>query len=189
MNRVNDIIDFWFEGVDDSVRASSKVNPFRKWFYSSKDFDKEIKELFFDDLSRAYRGNYNSWKESSEGCLALILLLDQLSRSIYRNESAVYKYDSLAQEISMSMLEDKKDKQMFCIYRIFIYMPLVHSEELVVQDKSVNCFRMLLEDVKKDHIHNRQYFQSHFDVARRYREDIKTFGYFPKRRLMNENLL
>src|SRR3989338_2744834 len=84
MDRSLDILNFWFEVVDDNTEIKKREAPFNKWFLKSLETDQIIKETFEKDLIAANQGEYSSWESDLQQRLALILLFDQFSRNIYR---------------------------------------------------------------------------------------------------------
>ncbi len=178
---IEDILEYWFEGVDDETVIKKKKLPFKKWFISSRRTDQEITEKFKQVLYDAAEGKYKDWEENIKGRLALILLFDQFSRNIYRGTAQMYAYDSSALDLTMRSIKEKSDNQFFLIERIFLYMPLMHAEDLKIQKLSVQCFEKLVEECKTKHPENAAYYEYHLSYAKKFYEDIKRDGRFLQR--------
>ncbi len=178
---MEDILEYWFEGVDDETVIKKKKLPFKKWFISSRRIDQEIRERFKSILNEASEGKYEMWEEDMKGRLALILLFDQFSRNIYRGSAQMYAYDSLALDLTLRTIKEKSDGQLFLIERIFLYMPLMHAEDLQMQELSVQCFEKLVEECKTRHPENVAYYEYHLSYAKKFYEDIRRDGRFLRR--------
>ncbi|MBF8302770.1 MAG: hypothetical protein HW396_1051, partial [Candidatus Dadabacteria bacterium] len=94
-------------------------------------------------LELAVGGKLKSWENTPRGTLALIILLDQFSRNIYRGTAKAFSQDSLALYVCLRGIEKGFDKRLHPVERLFLYMPLEHSEDLEMQKKSVEYFSML----------------------------------------------
>lgn len=151
------IIDFWY---------SEEVKP--AWFNSTEKLDKEIKEQFEPVWKAAIRGEFNQWKETSEGCLALAIIFDQFPLNMYRGEVKSFSTETMAVKVSRLAIEKGFDQQIEKTKLAFLYMPLMHSENLDDQNLSVSLFEKAgLEENAR--------------FARHHRDLIKQFGRFPHR--------
>jgi uncharacterized protein (DUF924 family) len=95
MERIDTILQFWFEEITDATRIDKNKSPFRNWFAKNDIFDSEIKRNFENDLLAAAKGEYSSWLKDPRGVLALIILFDQFSRNIYRGTARSFEFDPL----------------------------------------------------------------------------------------------
>ena len=181
MANIQDILDFWFEGITDATPIKKNTHPFKKWFAKNDKFDQEIREKFKEDLIKARQGDYKNWELSVDGRLALIVLFDQFSRNMYRDTPQMYETDTLALELASRSIKENIDKKSALIERVFIYMPLEHAEDLKMQELSLRCFDGLVHEAKQKNPRNAAYYQSHFDYARRHYDIIAHFGRFPHR--------
>lgn len=169
-----EIIDFWFgELFADGLAQSNARN---KWFSVTADYDREITKKFERDLKKAGRGEYDAWRETPEGSLALILLLDQFARNIYRDLEDMYKYGKAAEEIAAHAIEKGFDRVLPISKRQFVYMPFMHAENVALQNQSVKLFEELYGEVVE---HIKEYI--FLDYARKYQIIIEQFGRFPHR--------
>jgi len=151
------VLAFWFQECQPS-----------QWFVRDPALDAVIARRFGALHGQAAEGALARWGESARGALAEILVLDQFSRNIYRDDPRAFAADSLARERLAAALDSKLDRALDRDGRMFLYMPLMHSETLADQEQSVRLFRDLgLADA--------------LDYAERHREIIVRFGRFPHR--------
>jgi len=176
--RQEEILGYWFGELKESEAPSS--NYYKIWFAKRIEIDQYIKTTFEDDLELAVGGKLKSWKNTPRGILALIILLDQFSRNIYRGTANAFAQDSLALEICLRGIEKGFDKMLHPVERLFFYMPLEHSEDLEIQRKSVEYFFMMeklyptppsLASMASEF---RKYAEMHYVI-------IERFGRFPHR--------
>jgi len=180
MEKIKGILTFWFDNLNDDILLNNHPTV-KKWFTKNEQFDKEIKERFESDLLLASRGEYKEWKEHINGQLALVILFDQFSRNIYRNTPKMFESDSLALDLTLRSIKEKRDGRLKLIERIFLYMPLMHAEDLKIQELSLKYFGALVEESKKKNPQNTPYFEYTLDYAKRHHATIEKFGRFPHR--------
>ncbi len=181
MNRPHEILDFWFEGLNDDGLIDRKDPRVQKWFTKDPRFDFVIREKFEPDLIKASLGLYKIWEETIQGRLALVVLFDQFSRNMYRDNFMMFEYDSLALDLTVLSIHEKKDQALSLIERFFLYMPLMHSEDLRMQELSLEYFADLIEQSKAKSPQNIVYYEYTFDYAKRHFTIIERFGRFPHR--------
>ena len=126
-------------------------------------------------------GAYKSWERTAEGRLALIILCDQFSRNIYRGTPQAFETDPIALDLALRTVKEGTDKEFFLIYRTFLYMPLMHSEEKDTQALSFKYFGDLVEEAKKTIPQNLAYYQYSFSYAKKHSDIIMRFSRFPHR--------
>ena len=124
-----DVLDFWL--------AAGK----EKWFAKSDEFDAEITERFHDAHQAAKAGEMDGWADTAKGMLALIILLDQFPRNMYRGTPGMFEADEKAAGLTKLAVERKIDGETPVAARSFIYMPLMHSENLEDQELCVQLFK------------------------------------------------
>ena len=178
---MDSIHSYWFRGLNDLDlidKGSSKV----KWWFTKDDLiDSEIHDLFEEDYKKARAGEYKAWEGSARGQLSLILLYDQFSRNMYRNTPQMYESDPLASRLSLRSINEKKDVELQLIERMFLYMPLMHAEDLTIQELSSQCFESLVTQSEEVNSRNTPYYEYSFAYARKHQEIIQRFGRFPHR--------
>lgn len=148
------------------------------WFGGGVDVDQEIRNRFEHLVLAAANHELDEWKQTPKGRLALILLVDQFPRNIYRGTSNAFAFDLLAQELTLEGLDLKEDQELFPVERAFFYLPLEHAENLKLQELSVTKFNELAAYAPPSLTY---IFESHADYAWRHYVIIERFGRFPHR--------
>ena len=174
--RIDAILTFWFK--EQALTAPQIDRRMDIWFGEDEVFDLECKKEFGDDVDRASRGELDHWGAEPRGRLALILLIDQFRRNIYRNTADAFALDKLALKLCIEGAREKKDRGLTPIQQAFFYMPLQHTESLKVQDKAVEIFTRLSEAVSPTY---RETFETMATFAELHRDIIAQFGRFPHR--------
>ena len=147
----------------------------RRWFAVDPAFDRELGERFGALVESAAAGRLLSWEDSARGALALVLLLDQFTRNIFRNTPRAFVGDARALQIAEALVAAGRDKNLTPWQRWFAYLPFEHSESLLDQERSVALFSALAREMQNEA------FDSAHDYALRHREAIERFGRFPHR--------
>lgn len=152
-----DILAFWFE------ESAPK-----QWFSKDEEFDGNIKNRFGDTVTAALSGQLDGWADDLDGCLALIIVLDQFTRNIFRDTPRAFSGDEMALALSLRCVErgyldhDNQD------YRHFMLMPMMHSEDIGIQDRSLPLFAAAASELT-------------YDYAVKHRDIVARFGRFPHR--------
>ena len=131
--RATALLDFWFGPVGDADRECHRAI----WFKSTDQFDAALRREFLSDYEAAAAGALLSWEASAEGALALVLLLDQVPRNIFRETPRAYATDAAACATADRALERGFDQMVPPAWRLFFYMPFHHSENIADQRRSV----------------------------------------------------
>jgi uncharacterized protein (DUF924 family) len=131
--RATALLDFWFGSVGDADRECHRAI----WFKSTDEFDAALRREFLSDYEAAAAGALLSWEASAEGALALVLLLDQVPRNIFRETPRAYATDAAACATADRALERGFDQMVPPAWRLFFYMPFHHSENIADQRRSV----------------------------------------------------
>lgn len=153
------VLAFWFaEGPDRHRKA---------WFRKDPDFDREIRDRFGRVHRRAAEGRLDHWAASARGLLALIVVLDQFSRNLHRDDPRAFACDAKALALARDALDRGVDRELGAAERGFVYMPFQHSEDIEDQRRSVALFEALGGEAA--------------DYARRHLEVIERYGRFPGR--------
>ena len=171
MESYENVLEFWF-----GSKATEQFGRARdEWFKKSPAFDAEIRDRFAGLQAAAAANELDEWKSIPRGRLALILLLDQFSRNLYRDSPQAFACDAQALRLAQEALDAGLDGALPPIERMFLYMPFQHSEDVEVQRKSLALFERL-----------RAYPETAmcYDYAVRHFEVIEKFGRFPHRNAM-----
>ena len=174
--RIDAILTFWF--MEKELSAPQIDGRMDLWFGNDQVFDQEIVKEFSDDVERASDGELDHWTHEPRGRLALILLLDQFRRNIYRNTADAFAKDKIALKLCVEGAIEKKDKDLSPIQRVFFYMPLQHAESRKVQKKSCEIFKRLSNAVSPPY---KVTFETVLQFAELHADIIEQFGRFPHR--------
>ena len=166
--RAHVLLDFWFGPAGDPERECHR----EIWFKCPAEHDAELRRLFLADYQQAASGALSEWEAMPESALALVLLLDQLPRNIFRGSPRAYATDALARQVADRAMARGFDATVPPAWRKFFYMPLHHSENAEDQRRSIALLEALPPAPEK--VDNGRY-------ARRYLAIIERFGRFPHR--------
>ena len=165
------ILNFWFG--DPNAPESGYGQQRRMWFLKDKELDQQIRKQFLGDYEQVRQGHYADWQDQPKTALALIILLDQFPRNMFRGSPRSFEADSQALQVAKAAIVQRYDQSLLPIERIFIYLPFGHSERLVDQNQAVALFEALVQEEPD--------LQSSLDYAYQHRDVIARFGRFPHR--------
>jgi uncharacterized protein (DUF924 family) len=168
MKQAQAILDFWF-GAPGSAEYGK---PRQIWFKKDDAFDAEIASRFGAAQKDAAAGRYDAWQATPRGALALLILLDQFPRNMYRGTPASFACDAHAQRVARNAVSHGFDRGLPYVERSFIYLPFEHAEDMASQRMSLRLFATLRNDPGS---------ASNADYARRHYEIVARFGRFPHR--------
>lgn len=171
-----DLIDVWFEDVLTRPERLSEVS--RRWFAKDPAFDALLHERFAPALMAAAQELPADWLTSRQGHFALILLLDQLSRNLFRGTPASFAQDLQALALARQAVSEGWHEQLHPLQRVFCYLPYEHSEDAADQAEALRLFAALTAAVPEA---NRATFAFYEDYARKHADVIERFGRFPHR--------
>lgn len=140
----------------------------KRWWTKDDAFDAAIREAFLETWNDAAAGRLSHWQTSDVGALALVIVLDQFPRNMFRNDGRAFSTDLLALDVAGQAIADGVDTRIGGDLRSFIYMPFMHSERLADQERCVALFDRL------GNAGNTKFAAIHADIIRR-------FGRFPHR--------
>lgn len=163
-----EVLAFWFGSAD-------AVDP--RWFKRSDAFDAEIDNRFGATVQAALAGRLDAWALRPEGVLALIVLLDQFTRNMYRGTPAAFAGDAQALALAQKLVDSGELLRLPPLQRWFATMPLEHAEDLALQQQCVRLFEALAAEVGP----HREALAGALDYARRHRDVVARFGRFPHR--------
>lgn len=169
------VLSYWFGDQEDDVDVQKAQNSI--WWKGGA-ADQEIRERFGALVQRACSGELDDWAREPRGRLALVILLDQFTRNIYRDSGQSFAADPKAQQLANEAIETGVDRKLRFIERYFLYMPLMHAENLECQDRCVELFDRLAADTQAAGLDE---FQAGESYARNHRSVIAKFGRFPHR--------
>ena len=168
MTSVNDILEFWFppDTHPDSAHPDGQNNP--AWFQPGPGYDDAVRERFITAHEQAARGELDGWAATADGALALIVLLDQFPRNMFRGQARSFATDGKALRVAEDAVARGLDQAVPAAWRMFFYLPFEHSEDRAMQARSVALFEAL------GNAETTRYARTHRDI-------IDRFGRFPHR--------
>ena len=158
MSALEEVLEFWFAPGREA-----------QWFAVSEAFDGEVRRALLSHFEAARLGKYDSWRREPRGCLALCVLFDQVPSNVFRGTPRAFASDAAAREVARQAIVQGFDRQLADRERMFVYLPLEHSEDLADQE---DCVRLMAQ---------LQIGGEALDYAVRHRDVIARFGRFPHR--------
>lgn len=152
-----EVLNFWFNESDSSL-----------WFAKDDKFDQEIRKRFGQLHSKAIKGELWEWRQSIHGRLAEIIILDQFSRNLFRNQAEAFAYDRMSLVLAQEALKDEELESLSINEKAFLFMPFMHSESLEIQKISLELF-------------NEEGLEENYKFAVAHKEIIEKFGRYPHR--------
>lgn len=153
----NTILQFWFNELKQ-----------KDWFDADTKLDNLIRERFLDIYQKASAGELYTWRETDEGRLAEIIILDQFSRNIFRGHKKAYATDDMALVLAQEAIANEADKSLSPEHKAFMYMPFMHSESKAIHEIAVKLF-------------SQPGLESNLDYEMKHKSIIDRFGKFPHR--------
>lgn len=174
--RAQAVREFWFEGMDADGVVPQETRA--SWFKTDPAFDDEIRERFGALLKEAESGGLASWESDARDALSLILVLDQFTRNIYRDDARAFAQDPRAQALTLACMQAEFDAGLHLAERHFLYLPLMHAEDQVLQHRSVACYRQLAHEAPPV---EQETYDFVLEFAVKHKVLIDRFGRFPHR--------
>ncbi len=173
---IESILDYWFgalDGPDDVDRSKNRL-----WWNGGPEIDAEVTTRFGALVEAAVAGTLDDWCETPRGALALVILLDQLTRNVHRGTAQAYAGDAKAVQICSDAIARGHDRALRLIERSFFYMPLMHAEDPGCAARSLSLFEALAQEIttcpREDHPNFLSHAKQHADIVTR-------FGRYPHR--------
>ena len=154
---INDILTLWF---------SERVKPL--WYNSTPEFDQELREKYMDTYQAALNGELSVWEETPQGALALVICLDQFPLNMFRNKAEGFAGEAPSRKVAARAIGKGFDQNLNDKQKAFLYLPYMHSEELMDQDRVLELF-------------SRAGLENNLKWANHHRDIVKCFGRFPHR--------
>lgn len=162
-----DVLGFWF-----GRQGESGYGKFRQeWFRKDAAFDEEVRDRFLGLYEEAAAGGHDDWREDARGAVALVIVLDQFSRNMFRDNPRIFDADGKAREAARYAVERALDRELRPLERWFLYMPFMHSENVEDQRLALDLFRSLGKVGESDPM---PFAEGHAEI-------IERFGRFPHR--------
>jgi uncharacterized protein (DUF924 family) len=173
--RIEEILSYWFGPSWDDPSRTGEMSGL---WWGGKEHDPVISERFGATVAEAERGELDGWAETPEGGLALVIVVDQFRRNVFRGKPEAFADDPRALSVSLRSQDEGWDRELPAVPRVFLYMPMQHAEDLSIQDRSVRVFQALADEQDEE---RRKMFQGFAGFAVQHRDLIAQFGRFPHR--------
>jgi uncharacterized protein (DUF924 family) len=170
------LLEFWFPPLPYSADALNEAG--KLWFFPSAEQNTEIHDRFHTAVGKARNGELDHWDAAEPSRLALVLLLDQLTRCVYRGTADAFVGDTKALALALASIDSVADSELSPVQQQFLFMPLQHSEDLAIQDQAVAVLCGLAERADGPEI---QVLRGAAEHAHLHRDIIAQFGRFPHR--------
>lgn len=171
-----DVIDLWFGPLD--AQGLADQEHVARWWKADPAFDELLRARFGALHAELAAGGHSDWLETPTGRLATVIVLDQLSRNLSRGTPAMYDNDERALAIALALIESGEDRTFPTHQRAFLYLPLMHAEDLALQERCVALFAALAAELDGP---ARQAIEGNLGFAERHRVIVARFGRFPHR--------
>ncbi|WDE10509.1 DUF924 family protein [Thalassomonas haliotis] len=173
---VDEVLDYWFGEISNELSDEQHQ---ALWYQGSEALDNEVKMKFFDLYQQALTGQLDHWQQAARGSLALVILLDQLPRNMFRGTARAFASDELALKVCKAGITSGLDRQLSLIERVFYYHPFQHCESLAEQQTSVEIFIAMLGQYSQlEHV---KVIENSIHWAKEHLAIIRQFGRFPHR--------
>ena len=175
-DKIHQLLNDWFGtlGFAD-LPNSDRTN---LWFGDDDEVKQKLAAAYKEEYQQAAQGHLLHWAETPRGRLALIILLDQVSRFLYKHSKSAYAHDAMAQKLCEEGMKLKMDSALTLIERVFFYMPLVHAEDAEKQERSIRLYQELVSLSMSE---TTQIYQLFLAYAYAHFRLVKEFGRFPQR--------
>jgi uncharacterized protein (DUF924 family) len=179
MDAPETVLAFWFGDERDPIDGVAALERrAAMWFHGSPDGDREIADRFGAELERARHGELDAWAETARGRLALIILLDQFSRNVFRGTPLAFAQDAVAQRLTVGGLEAEMDRGLALHERMFFVLPLGHAEDRPLQERGLVYSERMVGEAA---VGVRPFYERAHESARRHHDVVARFGRFPTR--------
>jgi len=170
------VLSFWLGQLDARGLASPEQSA--RWWKKDGTFDQEIRDQFEGEHAAIVAGRRQAWLRSARGRLAYVIVVDQFSRNMYRETPRMFAADDLALRAALGAIEGGLDRALPLAGRVFMYLPLMHSEDAEVQELCVEQFTLLRDELSGE---AREHVETNLEFAIRHRDIVARFGRFPHR--------
>jgi uncharacterized protein (DUF924 family) len=177
-SEAEEVLSYWFPEDLVSADLETLLRHGQRWMHGGPEVDREITERFGELLEQARRGELDHWAQTPRGRLALIIVLDQFSRNIYRGSPLSYSQDEQALKLALEGIDSGMDRELTPVQRNFFWLPLSHSEDLALHERSVESAEEEAADAPP---HLRAMAEFIVSQARAARSVIARFGRHPHR--------
>lgn len=177
MTRPDDVLDFWLGTLAEDGTVDPEVA--KRWWKKDPAFDQVIRERFGEAYARAARGELDDWAQTPRGRVALVIVLDQFSRNLFRNDPRAFEQDPKALSLTLAAVDADELDQLKTAEIYFLMMPFMHAEDQKAQDRGVALYNERAELAPTEDAKKMLSAAAHY--AKLHRDIVVRFGRFPHR--------
>ncbi|MEQ1568497.1 MAG: DUF924 family protein [Myxococcota bacterium] len=177
---MNDVLEFWFGDWDDALPLRDDDPSLVRWWGATEEVDAEIRARF-SGVHAEVVADGAAWEDSARGMLAKIIVIDQLSRSLYRGTARAYRWDDEARQTTLRALQGAGDRELKPIERVFLYLPLMHAEDRATHRRALALYADLAEEAEEAGLARADYYRQLVAWEIRHKAVIDRFGRDPER--------
>lgn len=181
--RAEAVLAWWFEGGSDVQPIGPGSPCYQRWFRGGAAVDAEVAARFADEVQAARAGEFEAWRGQPRSELALLLLLDQFPRHLYRGQALAFASDAMALAIAREAIAAGRDEQLALIERIFVYLPVQHSEVLDDHTLAFERFRALAAQAQARGAAVARLCEGAIGEQQEHFDTLQRFGRYPYRNL------
>lgn len=177
LSKPDDVLDFWLGPISAAGSVEDAIS--KRWWKKDPEFDASIREQFGDARARAAQGELDVWAATPRGRVALVILLDQFSRNLFRNDPRAFEADPKALSLANEGVDQGELPQLRGPEIYFLLMPFMHAENLEAQDRGIKLFAEQAEKAEAEA--SKKMLSGALHFAKLHRDIIQRFGRFPHR--------
>jgi len=181
MAGIDDILGYWFDGAGDDDVIDAQHPCYQRWFRGGRPVDAYITQTFGADLDDARAGGRDRWRQTSRGALALVVLLDQFPRHVYRGDARAFDSDETALAVTRECIASGADEALALVERIFFYLPIQHSERIEDHDLAIERYQRLVELAKQRRANILGFCELGLKFQLEHTDTLRQFGRYPYR--------
>jgi uncharacterized protein (DUF924 family) len=176
-----EVLSWWFGNWDDTRPLQDDDPNLRRWWREDPSVDHEARERFSQLHAEVADGTHDSWEEHAKGALAKVIVLDQLSRRLFRGSARAFRWDVTARGVTQRALERALDRELRPIERVFLYLPLMHAEDRATHRRALALYSDLAEETEEAGLLRADYYRQVVGLEIRHKAVIDRFGRYPHR--------
>jgi uncharacterized protein (DUF924 family) len=177
----DDVLAYWFGDWDDGRPLPDDDPNVARWWHELPATDAEIRQKFADLHVQVTGGRHDDWEATARGSLAKVIVIDQLSRALYRGTAKAYRWDDEARHTTLRTLQGAGDRELKLIERVFLYLPLMHAEDRATHRRALALYADLAEEAEEAGLVRADYYRQLVAWEIRHKGVIDRFGRDPGR--------
>lgn len=177
----DDVLQWWFGDWSDNQPLSDDDANLHRWWDRDAAIDAEARERFGTVHAAVAAGSHDDWEDTARGALAKVIVLDQLSRMLYRDSARAFRWDHEARQVTQRALERAQDRELRPIERVFLYLPLMHAEDRATHRRALALYSDLAEEAEEAGLLRADIYRQFVAWEIHHKRVIDRFGRYPSR--------